>query len=270
MKIIEFTQTFFMDKFYYAAIKQNYNGMRCKFLCVIDSIFLAVIRFIAIYVILCEHIKHTMLRLLLTIIISIMLLFIIKLINNAKFKKNEEASRLNAKKEIIKHKVLCMPCKEANALLIGTNTDKVQFLIQKSSMITLDDIYEIIRICAFENISDFDVIGISDLDTEADLFLTRHLNNKINYKSIFCFNVDYLASDNEITEWIIDEYKKGKNPHKKKSVPVNAKRYLYTGLILLVLSFLVTFKIYMRLTAIMSLSMAGLCIVLFERTQPQG
>lgn len=268
MKIIEFTQTFFMDKLYYAAIKQNNNGNRYKFFSVIDSIFLAVIRFIAIYIILIEHVTHVKLRLILTIIISIIIVFIIKLINDAKFKKNEETVRLKAKKEIIKHKILCMPKIEADALFTDKNSDKVKFLIQKSSMISLDDIYEIIRVCVLKDITDFDVIGTSDLDAEADLFFKRHSGSRINYKSIFCFNVDYLASDDEITEWIIDEYENRKNSRKKIFVPLNAKNFLYTGLILLVLSFIVTFRNYMRLAAILSFSIAGLCIVLSERTQP--
>lgn len=256
-----------MDKFYSEAIKQIFNGTRYKFSSVIDNIFFVGIRFIAIYIILMEYIISLNLRLLLTIIISIIVALIVKLVNNAKFKKNEEILRLKAKKEIIRHKLLSMPNKEAVALL--NDSDRFQFLIQKSSLVTLDDIYEIIRTCACKNISDFDIIGTMDLEPEADLFLKKHFKNKIIYKNVSCFDVNFLTSDDEITEWIIDEYKKGKSPRKIIRITTNAKKYLSIALILLGLSFIVRFKIYMRLTAILSFSIAGLCIVLSERTQPR-
>lgn len=258
-----------MDKNYTNAVKRSYNGGRSRLASALDFLFFNLIRLLAVYLLLKRPISEPILRLFLSITITIILSIISKLVSDSRYRKHEARLRRDTAKKLIQRKLLCMTARELRTKAesaLGTDC----IIIQTASEADVDAVYEAMRSISEAGLSQVCLVSVSGFTADAIKLCERCFCGVIDAKAITDIPgfVDISdISDGEIDREITLEYEKpvkAKPGFKNALMPDMVKKYVMLGAILFALSFIVRFSIYMRLTASLAFCAAGACMVLNE------
>ena len=243
--------------------KRGFRGGQSAFAGTLDVIFFSILRFCAAYFILRQWLKSRTLCLFSALILTAVLFFVSKIIKRNRFEKYKEKLIKDTEKELIKRRLILMDRDEYRKTVEQVFKDDC-IIIQSAEPVTADRVFESVRKGIKRGGKALPIISIEPFGDEAAEIagqLEKYGPELIQAQDIPGIREQMQISQSETEEAIIQKFGKKKRRRIDLSsalLPERAKKYFALGIMLLLLSFVMSFGVYMRLSASAAFAAAGL------------
>lgn len=242
--------------------KRSFYKGQSAFARVLDVILFNILCFFAAYFILRQWLDGRALCVFLSFILTAVFFFASKIINGRRLEKHTEKLKADTERELIKQKLILMEPEEyKNTMKKLFNRDCI--ILQSVEPVNADRVYESVREGIKRGGKALPIISIEPFSDKAAGIacqLEKYGPGLILAQDIPGIKEEILITDSEIQTAIMQKFGKKKRKRIDLSsalLPDMAGKYFSLGIMLLLLSFIMSCRIYLRLFASLAFTVSG-------------
>ena len=242
--------------------KRSFYKGQSAFARVLDVILFNILCFFAAYFILRQWLNSRALCCFFSFILTAVFFFVSKIINGRRLEKHTEKLKADTEKELIKQKLILMEPEEyKNTVEKIFKRDCI--ILQSAEPVNADRVYESVREGIKQGGKALPIISIEpfcDKAAEIACQLEKYGPRFIPAQDIPGIKEEILITDSEIQNAIIQKFGKKKRKRIDLSsalLPDMAGKYFSLGIMLLLLSFIMSCRIYLRIFASLAFTVSG-------------
>ena len=243
--------------------RRSFRRGQSAFAGVLDIILFNILRFSAAYFILRQWLKNRGLCAFLSLVLTAILFLVSKIINRRRLEKHTEKLKTDMQKELIRQKLILMEPEDYRKTVervFGADC----IIVQSAERVNADKVYESVREGIKRGGKALPIISLepfSDNAAEIAAQLEKNGPEIIPAQDIHKIQEEIQITDEDVRSAIIRKFGKKKRKRLDLSsllLPDMAKKYFSLGIMLLLLSFVMSYGIYIRISASIAFAASGL------------